>query len=271
MIFLKHTICTAVLLTFSLLLQGQELKFTTVVLDPGHGGKDAGAVSADKKTMEKCINLDVALKLEKLIQERAPELKVVLTRRTDVFIPLGDRAVIANNADANLFISLHVNACPRSGPSGYSVHVLGQSSVKDRDLFAFNREVCRRENSVIYLEEDYSTRYEGFDPSDEESFIFMLLMQNAYLEQSIRFAALVDGKMKKGGPFPVSRGLSQDPFFVLWKTAMPSVLVEMGFISNAGDLALLRTEAAKNKIAESLFSALCEYRKEYDESVSTAK
>ncbi len=271
MIFLKHTICTAVLLTFSLLLQGQGLKFTTVVLDPGHGGKDAGAVSADKKTMEKSINLDVALKLEKLIQERAPELKVVLTRRTDVFIPLGDRAVIANNANANLFISLHVNACPRSGPSGYSVHVLGQSSVKDRDLFAFNREICRRENSVIYLEDDYSTRYEGFDPSDEESFIFMLLMQNAYLEQSIRFAALVDGKMKKGGPFPVSRGLSQDPFFVLWKTAMPSVLVEMGFISNAGDLALLRTEAAKNKIAESLFSALCEYRKEYDESISTAK
>jgi N-acetylmuramoyl-L-alanine amidase len=271
MIFLKHTICAAALLSFSLLMQGQGLKFKTVVLDPGHGGKDAGAVSADKKTMEKTINLDVALKLEKLIKEKAPDLNVVLTRRTDVFIPLGDRALIANKADANLFISLHVNACPRSGPSGYSVHVLGQSSAKDRDLFAFNREICRRENSVIYLEEDYSTRYEGLDPNDEESFIFMLLMQNAHLEQSIRFAAMVDGKMKTGGPFPVSRGLSQDPFFVLWKTAMPSVLVEMGFISNAGDLAQLRTEAAKDKIAQSLFSALLDYRKEYDESVSTAR
>ncbi|MBQ7269548.1 MAG: N-acetylmuramoyl-L-alanine amidase [Bacteroidales bacterium] len=185
--------------------------------------------------------------------------------------PLGDRAEIANKADANLFISLHVNACPRSGPSGYSVHVLGQSSAKDRDLFAFNRDICRRENSVIYLEEDYSTRYEGFDPNDEESYIFMLLMQNAYLEQSIRFAAKVDANMKTKGPFPVSRGLSQDPFFVLWKTAMPSVLVEMGFISNAGDLEKLRTESAKDKIAESLFSAIMEYRKEYDESISTTK
>ena len=271
MIFLKHTICALAVLLFSLSATGQELKFKTVVLDPGHGGKDAGAVSADKKTMEKDINLDVALKLEKLIKEKAPGIKVVLTRRTDVFIPLGDRAQIANREDANLFISLHVNACPRTAPNGYSVHVLGQSSAKDRDLFAFNREICRRENSVIYLEDDYTTRYEGFDPSDEESFIFMLLMQNAYLEQSIHFAELVDRKMKQEGPFPNSRGLSQDPFFVLWKTSMPSVLVEMGFISNLSDLSLLRTEDAKNKIAESLFAALSDYRKEYDESVSTAR
>ncbi|MBO4446535.1 MAG: N-acetylmuramoyl-L-alanine amidase, partial [Bacteroidales bacterium] len=235
------------------------LHFKTVVLDAGHGGKDFGASSADKRTHEKNINLDVALRLKKLINEAAPDVKVVMTRSTDVFVPLADRAEIANKANANLFISIHVNSYFRTAPHGSSVHVLGQSSRQDRDLFAFNQEICRRENSVIYLENDYTTRYEGFDPSDEESLIFMTLMQSAYLEQSIRFAEIVDKNMKATGPFSFSRGLSQDPFFVLWKTAMPAVLVELGFLSNAADLAVLRDGSNLEKIAKSLLSAFLEY------------
>lgn len=270
MIFLKHAIC--IILTALSFFYGaaQDIRFRTLVIDPGHGGKDPGAISADKRTREKDVNLEIALLLEKMIKEELPDINVILTRRTDVFVALGDRAAIANKANADLFMSLHVNSCPRSTPHGFSVHVLGQSTVKDRDLFAFNRDICRRENSVIYMEDDYSTRYEGFDPSDEESFIFMLLMQNSHLEQSIGYAAAIDRKLKENGPFSYDRGLSQDPFFVLWKTSMPSVLIEMGFISNPGDLAVLRDPKKKEQIAACLFSAFTEWVNQFNESVSTA-
>ena len=164
-----------------------------------------------------------------------------MTRTTDTFISLGDRADKANKNNADLFISIHVNTVSSSSPNGFSIHVLGQSSKKDRDLFAYNMNVCKRENSVMMLEDDYSTKYQGFDPSDPESFIFFNLMQNAHLEQSLLFAEDVD-KAMSAGPMRNSRGIWQDPFFVLWKTAMPSVLVEIGFMSNPTDLTVLKSE-----------------------------
>ena len=157
-----------------------------MVIDAGHGGKDPGAVSSDKKTYEKSIVLDIAQNLSERIRKAYPDVKVVMTRSSDKYVTLNDRAEIANKADADLFISIHINASAKNSPNGYSVHILGQSSDTNKDLFAYNMDVCRRENSVITLEDDYTTKYQGFDPSDPESFIFMTLMQNSYLEHEIR-------------------------------------------------------------------------------------
>ena len=245
----------------------QNLELSTVVIDPGHGGKDPGAVSRDGKSYEKTFTLDIARRLSEKIETGCPGVKVVLTRDSDKTVALNDRAVIANKENADLFISIHINAAPKTGPNGFSVHVLGQSSKKDRDLFAYNMDVCKRENSVILLEDDYSTKYQGFDPSDPESFIFMQLMQNSHLEQSLSFAQLVSEALDSG-PLTANRGIWQDPFLVLWKTAMPSVLVECGFISNSSDLNVLKNESDREKIASCLFSAFKKYKDSYDMSVA---
>ena len=241
------------------------IKLTTVVIDPGHGGKDAGCVSPSGKTMEKTVVLDIATLLARKIRAAYPDVKVVMTRSDDTFVELQGRADIANKAKANLFISIHVNSVDkkRTGPNGYSVHILGQYTSKNKDLYAGNMDVVRRENSVIMLEDDYSTKYEGFDPSDPESYIFMNLMQNAFLEQSLKFARLVDEEMK-GGAIKASRGISQDPFYVLWRTAMPAVLVVCGFMSNPTDRGALITAEGKEKIASDLFDAFARYKKDYD-------
>ena len=247
-------------------LRAEDLKLRTVVIDAGHGGKDAGAVSKDKKSYEKTFTLSIAGKLAERIRNEYPDVKVVLTRSSDKFVELRDRAAIANKAGANLFISIHINSSVSTSPNGYSVHILGKSSDKNRDLFAYNRDVVKRENSVILLEDDYSTKYQGFDPSDEQSYIFMSLMQNAYLEQSLLVASIISEKLK-GGPIKADRGIWQNPFYVLWKTAMPSVLVELGFISNQTDLAVLKQDAQRDKIADRLFEAFKEYKAVYDSSI----
>lgn len=264
---MKRTICILIGLALSLnCLADKGLGLHGVVIDAGHGGKDAGAVSKDKKYYEKTFTLDISKKLAEMIRTAYPDVKVTLTRDKDEFISLQDRALRANKADADLFISIHVNSTAKTSPNGYSVHVLGQSSQKDRDLFAYNMDVCKRENSVIMLEDDYTTKYEGFDPNDTESYIFMTLMQNANLEQSLKFAQLVQRKLK-GGPLVADRGLWQDPFYVLWKTSMPAVLVELGFISNDADLAALKDPSKRTGLAERLFNAFCEYKRSYDASV----
>ena len=247
-------------------LRAEDLKLRTVVIDAGHGGKDAGAVSKDKKSYEKTFTLSIAGKLAERIRNEYPDVKVVMTRSSDKFVELRDRAAIANKAGANLFISIHINSSVSTSPNGYSVHILGKSSDKNRDLFAYNRDVVKRENSVILLEDDYSTKYQGFDPSDEQSYIFMSLMQNAYLEQSLLVASIISEKLK-GGPIKADRGIWQNPFYVLWKTAMPSVLVELGFISNQADLAVLKQDAQRDKIADRLFEAFKEYKAVYDSSI----
>ena len=241
------------------------IRLSTVVIDPGHGGKDAGCISPSGKTMEKTVVLDIATRLAGKIREGYPDVKVIMTRKDDRFVELQGRADIANHGKANLFISIHVNSVDgkRNGPNGYSVHILGQYTSRNRDLYAGNMDVVRRENSVIKLEDDYTTKYEGFDPNDPESYIFMNLMQNAFLEQSFKFAQHVDREMK-GGAIHNSRGISQDPFYVLWRTAMPAVLVECGFMSNSGDREALITEKGRERIASDLYDAFRKYKKEYD-------
>lgn len=244
------------------------LKLKTVVIDPGHGGRDPGCVSPSGKTLEKTVVLDISKRLAAKIREGYPDVNVVMTRSTDVFVTLQDRADIANRNHANLFISIHVNSVEgkRSGPNGYSVHILGQYTSKQKDLYAGQMDVVQRENSVILLEEDYTTRYEGFDPADPESYIFMNLMQNAFLEQSLLFAQCVNEEMA-GGAIRQSRGISQDPLYVLWRTAMPAVLVECGFMSNSTDRGALITEEGRDKIASDLFDAFKNYKKNYDGGV----
>jgi len=244
----------------------QTFSLSTVVIDPGHGGNDPGAVSRDGKNYEKTFTLDISKKLAAKIKEGCPGVKVVLTRDKDKTVALNDRAAIANKAGADLFISIHINSASSTSPSGYSVHVLGKSSNKNRDLFAYNMDVCKRENSVILLEDDYTTTYQGFDPSDPESFIFLQLMQNSNLEQSLAFADLVATNLK-GGPISTGRGIWQDPFLVLWRTAMPAVLVELGFISNSTDLAVLKDDSKRDKIADRLFQAFKKYKAGYDGSM----
>lgn len=259
------------LLTFFLpvMLGAQDgrLGLNTVVIDPGHGGNDPGCISKDRKTKEKDLTLDISKRLAGKIRAEYPEIKVLQTRNTDVFIPLVQRAQIANSAHANLFISIHINATTGTAANGYSVHVLGQSSKKGRDLYSNNFNECARENSVILLEDDYSTNYQGFDPNDPESSILFSLMQNAYLEQSLMFADDVNRALKPG-PFRTSRGVHQDPFLVLWKTAMPSVLIECGFISNLNDLSTLRSASKLDEIAEGIFKAFKQFKTDYDRSLN---
>ncbi len=267
--FLKRAICVLALAMCAVLSYAQgDMKLTAVHIDAGHGGHDPGAVSKDRKTYEKTLTLDISRRLASKIRERCPEVKVTMSRDKDAFVSLGGRADMANNVNANLFISIHINSAKSTSANGYSVHCLGQSSQANRDLFEFNMDICRRENSVIYMEEDYSTRYGGFEPDNPESYIFMQLLQNAHLEQSLDFAQMVSESLENG-PIRCNRGISQNPFYVLWRTAMPSVLIELGFISNSEDLAALRKPEKRDEIAECLYKAFVRYKEAYDRSVST--
>ena len=262
-------------LSFALLLaipvpsraQGEKavLQLKTVVIDAGHGGKDAGCVSRDNKTYEKTVTLDIAKRLEQKIKAAYPDVTVKMTRSSDKFVELENRAVIANKAGANLFISIHVNSIGGKATSanGFSVHVLGQSAKKGNDLFSRNLDLVKRENSVIMLEDDYKTKYQGFDPSDPQSYIIFSLMQNAHLSQSLSFAEDVADALSQG-PIKHNRGVSQDPFWVLWRTAMPSVLIEVGFMSNPNDLAIMRTEKGRDGIAEGIYQAFKTFKGRYD-------
>lgn len=243
-------------------------KFSTICIDAGHGGKDPGSVSKDNKTYEKTITLSVAQKLGEKIKSECPDINVVYTRSTDVYLTLDERARVANRNKANLFLSIHVNAAESTAAHGYSSHILGQSSKQGRDTFAGNLNVCKRENSVIMMEEDYTTKYAGFDPDDPESSILFTLMQNAFYEQSMYMAGLVNEQMGKCGAISTDRGVSQDPFYVLWKTTMPAMLFEMGFISNKDDLAVITTEEGQDKIVEALFQAFLKFKDEYNKSLN---
>lgn len=250
----------------------QNLGLTTVVIDPGHGGKDAGCISSDKKTKEKDIVLDISTKLQNKIKAAYPSVKVLMTRSGDEFIELANRAQYASKNGASLFISVHINSVEgkRTGPNGYSVHILGPSNDKNKDTYAFNMDVCKRENEVILLEDDYSTTYQGFDPSDPESDIFLRLMANSYREQSLLFAQKVNEKMKSG-PFAKGNGIYQNNFAVLRLASMPAVLLELGFMSNPNDLAQLRKSSSIDKIVNNLYESFCEYKTLYDESVGAKK
>ena len=258
------TVISAVLLAIPVPAQDTSMRLRTVVIDPGHGGKDAGCVSRDQKTYEKNIALDIAKRLAQKISASYPDVNVKMTRSDDHFVELENRAVFANKAGADLFISVHVNAVDGStAENGYSIHCLGQSKKKGNDLYSKNLDLVKRENSVIKLEKNYAATYQGFDPDDPSSSIIFSLMQNAHLGQSLEFAADVAQAME-GGPIKTNRGVSQDPFWVLWRTAMPAVLIEVGFMTNPQDLAVLRSEVGRDQIAQNIYKAFRIYKARYD-------
>ena len=257
-------VISAVLLAIPVPAQETAMRLRTVVIDPGHGGKDAGCVSRDQKTYEKNIALDIAKRLAQKISASYPDVNVKMTRSDDNFVELENRAVYANKSGADLFISVHVNAVDGStAANGYSIHCLGQSKKKGNDLYSKNLDLVKRENSVIKLEKNYAATYQGFDPDDPSSSIIFSLMQNAHLGQSLEFAADVAQAME-GGPIKTNRGVSQDPFWVLWRTAMPAVLIEVGFMTNPQDLAVLRSEVGRDQIAQNIYKAFRIDKARYD-------
>jgi N-acetylmuramoyl-L-alanine amidase len=222
-----------------------------VVIDPGHGGRDPGALG--KLTNEKTINLRVALRLGKKIKRSFSDVKVIYTRNKDIFIPLNKRAQIANKANADLFISVHTNSVKRGTVYGTETFTLGLSRVKA------NFEVAKRENSVIEIEDNYQETYAGFDPSSAESYIVFEFIQDSHMKESVEFARLVQ-KQFKSYARRVDRGVHQERFLVLRKTSMPSVLIELGFISTRKEERFLKSSKGVEKMAESIFRAFKNYK-----------
>lgn len=237
----------------------QLTQINTVVIDPGHGGKHPGAISKNGRYKEKDITLSVGLKLGNLIKNKYPQIKVIYTRSTDKYVDLDERANIANRNKADLFISIHVNSTKSPQASGTETFVMGTHKSED------NFEVCKTENSVIVMEDDYQSKYEGFNPDSPESYIIFSLLQNTHLEQSLSFAAHIQDQFKKG-PIYINRGVKQGGLLVLWKTTMPSILTEIGFISNAKDYNILITEKGQTQFAERLFNAFTAYKNEYEKA-----
>ena len=229
----------------------------TVVLDPGHGGKDPGALGAISK--EKDIVLSVAKKLGEKINKNHSDVNVVFTRTTDKFIPLNERPKIANKVNAQLFISLHCNALDRrkTSPQGVETYILGLHRSED------NLEVAKRENSVIVYEENYETKYQGFDPKEPESYIIFEFMSNKFLEQSLNFATLTQHELINGAK-RTNRNVRQAGFLVLRETGMPSVLIELGYISNRTEEKFLNSTHGQNVLVNSIYSAFTQYKREYD-------
>ncbi len=231
------------------------LGVTTVVIDAGHGGKDPGAVGGEVK--EKDVVLDVALELGQMIRSRFDDVEVIQTRTEDTFVPLMERAKIANRNQADLFISVHANVAGNTDAHGTETYVLGLHRTEA------NMKVAKKENSVILMEEDYKTRYENFDPKSPESYIALELMQSEFLDQSLDFAAMAQKHFEREGGRH-NRGVKQAGFLVLYKTTMPSVLVELGFLSNASDKKFLVSEKGQDQLARSLFNALKDYKTAMD-------
>ncbi len=233
----------------------EDMVFKTVIIDAGHGGKDPGAIG--KISKEKDIVLNVALKLGQYINEYMPDINVVYTRKTDVFVPLNKRAEIANKHKADLFISIHANAISTSRIYGAETFVLGLHRTKE------NLEVAKLENSVIVLEDDYTTTYEGFDPNSAESYIIFELMQNIHIDQSIYMASLVQNQFKERVGRR-DRGVKQAGFLVLRKATMPSVLVELGFLTNHTEEKFIASDKGQTYMASAIFRAVRDYKKEFD-------
>ncbi len=229
----------------------------TVVLDPGHGGRDPGAVGATSK--EKDIVLSVAKKIGNKINANHSDVKVVYTRSTDKFVPLIERPRIAHKAKAQLFISLHCNAIDRrrTSPQGVETYILGLHRSED------NLEVAKKENSVIEYEDNYETKYQGFNPNEPESYIIFEFMSNKFLEQSLNFATLTQHELVNGAK-RTNRNVRQAGFLVLREIGMPSVLIELGYISNPAEERYLNSTQGQNALVNSIYNAFTEYKKEYD-------
>lgn len=234
-------------------------KTYTVVIDAGHGGHDAGACTFGRK--EKDINLAVALLTRKYIEQAHPEIKVYMTRSTDVFVGLQQRANFANKKKADLFISIHTNSASSSKASGTETYVLGLRRAND------NLEVSKRENQVILLEKDYKETYEGFDPNSTESYIIFEFMQNVHLATSIDVASEVQKSFVKLGRG--NRSVRQGPFLVIRETAMPSILIELGFITNKAESDYLASERGHKELAQGIADGFSRYYEKYVRATSS--
>ena len=229
-------------------------KIKTIVIDPGHGGKDSGTMGTKRfKVYEKHVALAVSLKLGKYISETFPEVEVIYTRDSDIFLELNERTEIANKSNADLFISIHCDGFTNPKPSGASVFVMGMSKLKA------NMDVAMRENSAIYLEDNYKQKYEGFDPKSPESYIVFSLMQNTYLNQSLKIAEQVENQFSTRANRK-SRGVKQAPFYVISRTNMPSILIECGFLTNPKEEEFLHSDLGQDYIASAIFRAFRSYK-----------
>lgn len=269
-----------VLLTAALLLcpfvsgaqnQKKGLGLSTVVIDPGHGGKDPGAPGQSSSSSEKHIVLAVSKLFGEKIKSAYPDVKVIYTRSTDKFIGLHDRAMVARNNNADLFISIHCNSNSNKSAKGSSVHILGQRSEKKSnttDYFERNMSVAQRENEVIVMEEGYETRYTHFDPTTPEAYIGYTLQWKAHYESSLLFAAEVVDKLMVSPLVPRKIAIDQDIFQVLVEANMPAVLLELAFISNPVEYKYLASKEGQEEIAERLFQAFQSYKTQYDRSLN---
>ena len=237
-------------------------KLKTIVIDPGHGGKDPGTLGTKRYSKyEKDIALSVSLKLGNYISNSFPDIKVVYTRKEDVFLELNERTRIANKSNADIFISVHCDGFTNSKAYGASVFVMGMSKLKA------NLDVAMRENAAMYLEDNYKQKYDGFDPKSAESYIVFSLMQNTYLEQSLQLAEYVEEQFAYKANRK-SRGVKQAPFYVISRTNMPSILVECGFLTNPKEEDYLQTDKGQNQIAMSIFEAVKNYKLSIESSFS---
>ena len=241
------TICTS----FSTAdAQKKQIYKHTVVLDAGHGGHDTGAIG--KKGREKDVVLSIALKVGDYIKKNTPDTRVIYTRDDDFFVPLDERAAIANKNNADLFVSIHANSNKNTKPFGTETFAMGLHKSQG------NLEVAQKENSVIVMEQDYNTKYEGFDPSSAESYIIFSLMQNVYLDKSLKLASMVQDEFREKAK-RADRGVKQAGFLVLWHTKMPSVLIETGFISNEEEEKYLMSANGQDYLASAIYRAIRDY------------
>ena len=232
----------------------------TLVIDAGHGGHDAGARGAI--SMEKNINLSVALQFGRYVEKYMPEVRVIYTRKTDKFVSLIERANIANRANADLFISVHTNALPAGKIArGFETYTLGMHRAKD------NLDVAMRENSVISMEKDYKQTYQGFDPKSSESYIIFEFIQGKNMERSVELARMIQRKVCDNANRP-DKGVHQAGFLVLRETSMPSCLIELGFITTPDEERILNNSDRVNEIAKSIYDGFAQYRNKYDKRVT---
>lgn len=248
------TLILLALTSFTLPNKPPKYQVKTIVIDPGHGGHDSGCLGSSSK--EKHIALAVSLKLGELIEKYFPDIRVIYTRKTDVFVELHERAAIANRNKADLFICIHCN----SGPStalGAETFVMGLHKTED------NLSVARRENESALLEKDYQANYEGYDPKSPEAHIIFSLYQNTYMEQSLAFASKLQYEFENYSGRN-NRGVKQAGFLVLYRTAMPSVLIELGFLTNANDERFLASNDGQSSMANSILRAFTKYKNDQE-------
>lgn len=230
-------------------------KVRRIVLDAGHGGSDTGTIGRISK--EKDVALAITLELGRIIKENLPDVEVIYTRKNDRFVDLKERARIANRENADLFISIHCNSAPNRSVYGTETYVMGLSKV------AGNFEVAKRENAVILLEDNYEEKYEGFNPKKEESYILFNIYQKAFIRNSLILASNIEDQFEQRVGRK-SRGVKQGPFWVLWDTSMPSVLIETGFLSNETEERYLNDKKNQVFLASGIFRAIRDYKKEIE-------